>query len=301
MTNQLVSRLWQYQKERFPVLAHGLLIASFTFSAIAYSHVCRHDDTQVHWLTFVKAFVNTFTLFLLLRISDECKDAGYDKINRPHLPVPRGLVSLKELKYIGVGLLVTLTLFNLLFATSHGWLYLMVLAYLFLMWHEFFSKHWLEKHQLAYVVSHMMIIPLVDTLASSFDWMHAGPDLQGLLWFFAVSFFNGCTLELGRKIKATENEEANSYSASVGFKRALVYFQLVLLATYVLCAAASYYADLGFVHQLAFVLLYAGIASFAVYYQRHRTVRNSKTLEILSGLWAVGMYLNLGMGLFFNA
>src|SRR6478735_7095324 len=37
-----LKRFYKYQKERFPFLAHGLLIASFSFSAIAYSRICRN-------------------------------------------------------------------------------------------------------------------------------------------------------------------------------------------------------------------------------------------------------------------
>jgi len=300
MSGSFLQRIWQYQKERFPIVAHGLLIAAFTFSAIAYSHICRHDDTPIYWLSFLKAFVNTFSLFLLLRISDEFKDAEYDKRNRSHLPVPRGLVSLKELKKIGIGLLISLTLFDLFFASQHLWIYAIILVYLFLMYHEFFCKHWLEKHQLAYVVSHMMIIPIVDTMASSFDWMNSGPDVNGLYWFFAVSFFNGCTLELGRKIKATENEESNSYSLSLGFKKSLLYFQLVLGVTYVLCLGAAWYAELNIYHHLVFTFMYIITAVYGFYFYTKRSVKNSKLFEILSGLWAIGMYLNLGIGIFFN-
>lgn len=292
-------RFWQYQKERFPIFAHGLLIASFTFSAIAYSHICRHDTGSITFWNFIRAFANTLLLFFLLRISDEFKDAKYDLEKRPHLPVPRGLVSLGELAVVGYIALILLAIFNIVFASAHLYIFCFVLLYLVLMFREFFVGHWLEKHQLWYVISHMMIIPLVDTLASSFDWMGAEPDIKGLCWFFAVSFFNGCTLELGRKIKAGENEEANSYSLMLGFNRSLVYFQLVLLATFLLCICAAAYADLSAWHHIIFGLLYVVCALFGFKFSRQRNLANAKTFEKLSGLWAVFMYLNLGSGLYF--
>ncbi len=295
----IYSRFWQYQKERFPLLAHGLLISSFTFSAIAYSHICRHASGSIELLAFLKAFTNTFLLFLLLRIFDEFKDAEFDKANRPYLPVPRGLVNLSELKILGLAVFVFLILFNIAFAFSHLLIFTFVVLYMALMFKEFYIKHWLEMRQLWYVVSHMMIIPLVDTLASSFDWMHAQPNVKGLLWFFAVSFFNGCTLEFGRKIKSEENEEANSYSKALGFNRAMVYFQCILFITLILCLGASTYAHLTLGHVVAFIIMYVVAASFGFYFYKNRTKRNSKTFEIISGLWAIGMYLNLGIGVFF--
>lgn len=300
MDNQLslLSRLWIYQKERFPVFSHGLLIASFTFSAMAFSDVCRNGD-GFELTDFLKAFVNTFTIFILLRISDEFKDKDYDRLNRPGLPVPRGLIKLSELRVIGLTLLGLLILFNSLLAPAQLLLFALVLAYLFLMFNEFFTGHWLSAKPLLYVTSHMLIIPLVDTLASSFDWMNDKADINGLVWFFAVSFFNGCTLELGRKIKSEDNEEANSYSKSLGFKKALLVFQLVLAATFAICIGASVYADLSVFHYVVFTVLYISSAGFGLWFGRNRTLRNAKIIEAISGLWAVLMYLNLGLGMYF--
>ena len=33
----MATRWWTYQRERFPVFAHGSLIAAFSFSAVSYS------------------------------------------------------------------------------------------------------------------------------------------------------------------------------------------------------------------------------------------------------------------------
>lgn len=235
---------------------------------------------------------------MLLRISDEFKDKEFDAKNRPHLPIPRGLVNLNELKIIGIIVLSCLVVFNLIFAIPHFYLFAIVLVYMALMFKEFFVKHWLEKNQLVYVASHMLIIPLVDTLASSFDWMNFTPNVNGLMWFFAVSFFNGLTLELGRKIKTKDKEEANSYSLSLGFNKALSLFHIVLLTTFLLCLGASYYAQLHTIHYIIFSILYVCTALQGIYFFKHRTDKTAKVFEILSGLWAVGMYLNLGSSLF---
>lgn len=294
----LTSRLWVYQKERFPIFSHGLLIASFTFSAMAFSNICRNGQ-GFQWLDFLKAFVNTFTIFALLRISDEFKDSEYDKLNRPYLPVPRGLIQLKELKVIGIALLLSLIAFNLVFASAQFLLFACVLVYLFLMFNEFFTGHWLNERPLIYVTSHMLIIPLVDTLASSFDWINDQADMPGLICFFVVSFLNGCTLELGRKIKSEENEESNSYSKSLGFNKALFVFQIVLASTFLTCIIASAYAQLSIVHYIVFIVLYLSTSVFGIIYKRNRTLRNSKIFEAITGIWAILMYLNLGMGMFF--
>lgn len=299
----LIKRLYAYQKVRFPIIAHGILIGSFTFSAMAFSVMCSrklYPEFNVFLIrNFIYAFVNTFCIFLLLRISDEFKDEAYDKEHRAYLPVPSGLVTLNELKKIGIAVLLFITVLNVMINVDRFHLYLLVMLYMGLMYKEFFAHDFLDKNQFLYVVSHMMIIPLVDTFASSFAWAGLKPNMIGLYWFFALSFFNGLTLELGRKIKSEENEEANSYSKRLGFVKSMNLFRLVLLITFILSLGASIYIDVSFVHYLVFVLGFIICIWFTFVFSKSRTLVNSKRFEILSGVWAILMYLNLGTTLFF--
>ncbi|HEY1045947.1 MAG TPA: UbiA family prenyltransferase [Bacteroidia bacterium] len=248
---------------------------------------------------FIYAFINTFCVFLLLRISDEFKDEAYDKEHRPYLPVPSGLVTLSELKKIGLWVLLIITGLNVMINVDRFHLYLLVMLYMGLMYKEFFVHKFLESNQFLYVVSHMMIIPLVDTFASSFAWGGLKPNMIGLYWFFALSFFNGLTLELGRKIKSEENEEANSYSKRLGFVKSMNLFRLVLLITFLLSLGASIYIDVSFIHHFVFILGFIICIWFTFVFSKNRKAVNSKRFEMLSGIWAILMYLNLGTTLFF--
>src|SRR5688572_30634839 len=151
----LLLRFYLYQKERFPFLTHGILIAVFTFSAISYSRLSSGFDTFIDSGKYALAVFNTITLFFLLRISDEHKDAEDDKAYRKYLPVPRGLISLRELRYFAY-LVIMLQL------CLQVWLqpmmlipYAAVMLYMFLMLKEFWVTEWLKKRQFWYVVSHM--------------------------------------------------------------------------------------------------------------------------------------------------
>src|SRR5829696_4543202 len=84
-------RWWAYQRERFPVFAHGLLIAAFSYSALL------RGRAAVEPAGALAAFVTAFLFFLQLRIADEFKDFEEDARYRPYRAVPRGLVSLREL------------------------------------------------------------------------------------------------------------------------------------------------------------------------------------------------------------
>ena len=94
-------RWWTYQKERFPIFKHGILVAAFSSSAIAFSALLGGGGPQ--WSAFFVAFLSSLIFFLQLRIADEFKDAEEDAKYRPYRAVPRGLVSLRELGFVFIG------------------------------------------------------------------------------------------------------------------------------------------------------------------------------------------------------
>ncbi len=292
-----VKRFYLYQKERFPFAGHGLLVAAFSFSAISYSRICRGAEGFVSWKVFAVGILTTISLFLLLRITDEFKDAADDAMYRPQLPVPRGLISFRELKMMGIVIVLLQIILNAVFFPAMLILYVTVIAYLALMTKEFFIADWLKKHQFWYVVSHMMIIPLVDIYASGLDWLLAGAAAsKGLLFFFAVSFMNGVVLEIGRKIRTPAKEATGvlTYSFMLGTARATFLWIIILFLTLLLSIAAASYAGYG---QTAFIIL--GIVFIicslpAFLFLTKQTEKLSKAIELSSALWTIAMYLTLG-------
>src|ERR1043165_2887292 len=97
-----MNRWWIYQRERFPIFGHGPLILAFSFSAVSYSRMLRGVAGFPPVLPTVVAFVSCFFFFLQLRIADEFKDKVEDGRFRPYRPVPRGLVTLRQLGVVFV-------------------------------------------------------------------------------------------------------------------------------------------------------------------------------------------------------
>src|SRR4051812_27365210 len=95
-------RWWVYQRERFPLLNHGIPVAAFSFSAVCFSRLLRGEPGWPDWRAVVVAYLTALLFFLQLRIADEFKDFEEDSRYRPYRPVPRGLVSLHELGRLGV-------------------------------------------------------------------------------------------------------------------------------------------------------------------------------------------------------
>lgn len=290
-------RFYRYQKERFPILGHGLLVASFSFSAIAFSRICRGAAGFVPWSTYGLGVFITVSFFLLVRIFDEFKDAEDDAKYRRELPVPRGLVSLKELLILGIVLVLAQLTIILVFFPKLVFIWLAVLGYLCLMGKEFFVPEWLKKHQFWYVTSHMFIIPLIDILASGLDWAleNAAPP-AGLGLFFLVSYFNGIVLEIGRKIRTPENEREGvlTYSSMLGLKKALTLWLVILTVTLACSLAAVYFAGYGVIAYFIFGGIFI-LCSVPAWISLNKiTEKRAKMMEYTSALWTILMYLSLG-------
>jgi 4-hydroxybenzoate polyprenyltransferase len=291
------ARWWTYQRERFPVLAHGLLIAAFSLSAVSFSSLLRGRVELPEAKTACVAFATSFLFFLQLRLADEFKDFDEDSKYRPYRPVPRGLVTLRELGILwAFTALVQLGLGLWLWPSLVG-LLAVVWVYLALMSKEFFVGEWLRAHPIPYLVSHMVILPLVDLYATACDWWPAGEGPpRGLIWFLVVSYFNGIVIELGRKIRAPADEEVgvNTYTVLWGQRNAVLAWLGALLATAGFALTAAWQIDflMPVACLLAVLLLSAG--GLAYWFLHKPTSRGGKGIESLSGVWTLLMYLSLG-------
>lgn len=224
----LVERLWAYQAERFPVLKHGIIIAVLSWAATGFSAQLRAADAG--WWALLAAFLLLFSLFAQLRICDEFKDAELDAQFRPERPVPRGLVSLDELRRIGLYMAGFQALVALASGPAVFALLLLVWGYMALMTKEFFVPEWLTKQPALYLLSHMVIMPLIVLLATACDWAATG-FAPKLFSYLVLAFANGIVLEIGRKTWTPERERTGveTYSAIWGIWPSVGVWTLTLL------------------------------------------------------------------------
>jgi 4-hydroxybenzoate polyprenyltransferase len=316
-----------YQQERFPLAGHGPLVAAFSASAVCFSSAVRRHIAVPSSRALVVAFLTSLLFFLQLRIADEFKDREDDARYRPYRPVPRGLVTLRELASVGVAAAAAQLALALWLHPPLAWLLLPAWAYLTLMTREFFVGRWLKAHPVVYMTSHMMILPLVDFYATACDWrvagLHRPPD--GLLWFLVVSYLNGLVIEIGRKTRAPFDEEegVETYSVlwgvpgavrawlgaigltalaawqasiRVGTERPTVVFLTVLVGACVV--AAVRFVLLTFndprvpVSRRRVQSRVAGFCASLLFCGSGRA--NGKSIELMSGVWTILMYLGLG-------
>jgi 4-hydroxybenzoate polyprenyltransferase len=291
-------RLWTYQAERFPLVGHGILIAAFSFSALSFSMLLRGEAVWPGGKTVLVAFVTALLFFLQLRLADEFKDFDEDARYRPYRPVPRGLVTLRELGLVGA--LTAVLQLGLALWLEPGLVPLLVVVwgYLALMSKEFFVPGWLKSRPVTYMLTHMLIVPFIDFYTTACDWFVAGAAIPhtGLTWFLIVSFFNGIVIELGRKIRAPGDEETGveTYTALWGRRKAV----LAWLAAMSLTAASAWLAarEIGFATPVGILLtILLGLAIlFAVRFLGVPETRRANRIEVMSGAWTLLMYLSIG-------
>lgn len=294
----LAQRLWIYQSERFPLLSHSTLVVALTIGVSGFASAGKGWPPVAR---LVGAFVAAFGFFLLLRIADEFKDAADDAAFRPYRPVPRGLVTLRELAGVAVVVVVLQFAITLLF----GW---SLLPYLFVAWlvmllmsKEFFVGEWLRAHPVAYMLSHMFILPLIDFYLLAAAWQGHGAPPVAFGWFLVATYTNGIVFEIGRKVRAAVDEEVGveTYSALWGVARAArAWYLAVTLAG---CAGILAGWTVGEGSRVGFaisaVMVGAWLAAGVVAWRMIKlpTSSNSRWIERLSAVWVLLFYLSMGL------
>jgi 4-hydroxybenzoate polyprenyltransferase len=294
----LFARLIAYQRERFPVVGIGITIGAFTFSSAAFSRLARGEPGFIPLSIFAAGAATALVCFFVLRVLDEHKDADVDRRYRAELPVPRGLVTLRELRNVGGVAVAVVLVWNALVAPALLVPLAAIAVWMTLMTREFFVREWLRRHAAAYLVTHMAIMPFIDFYTTGLDWWMAGrAPPRGLSLFLAVTFLNGLVVEIGRKVRAPgdEREGVDTYTRAWGLRTAPIVWVAMLIASTLVAIAA-----LGHVSaRPALAIVLAAVACLCVTagagFLASPATRWARRVEIAGQLWPLVTYLTLGL------
>ncbi|MCX7644633.1 MAG: UbiA family prenyltransferase [Rhodobacteraceae bacterium] len=291
----LARRLWAYQAERFPLLRTVPLLAVFSAAAVNVSAVLAGRSLPGPG-AYATAFVLAFVLFFQMRAADEVKDAEDDRRFRPERPIPRGLVSLRLIVGLAAAAVPPAVAAAWAWHPPLLWLLALAWAWLALMTAEFLAPAWLKARPILYLVSHMAILPLIDLLLTAVEWLPGGGPDPALALFLALSFVNGCVLEIGRKLKAPGNERpgVETYSALWGPARAARIWTFCVAAAAALVALNGLALGIPGPAALAAGLGLAAAALPARRYASAPTPAAETALDAASGLWVLLAYATLG-------
>ncbi len=292
---KLAQRLWIYQSERFPLAKTVPLLACFSAASITVSAVLAGRPLP-GVSAYLIGFLLVFILFFQLRVADEVKDGEDDAKYRPERPIPRGLVTLRLIVSLGVA---TIPL-GIILAVLHGsgliWLLLLTWVWLSAMTFEFGVPAWLKARPVLYLLSHMAIMPLIDLMLTGIEWLPHGSAAPALWLFIALSFSNGCVLEIGRKLWAPENERVgvDTYSGLWGPRRAAnIWLGFVGLSA-LLLMGVGIATGFAFAFGLITVVGVMVCTIVARRYVANPTPKAEKQMDTLAGLWVFGCYATAG-------
>ena len=324
-----LNKWYIYQKERFPVLIYGLYVFCIVFAVFCYtSYICNNmvetqqenlkqyiykseeitnfGDTEIYKIkygTLIPMFLVTFLQFLMVRIVDEFKDYEEDCKYRPYRPVPRGLISLKELKILFV-ICVVLQFFITLLSNPDGLIYLFLIWIIFaIMSKGFFIKNTLDKHILLEVLLDEIIIPVMVLFLSTFlfkDFLKFVGDnstvsyngifinFKSLIPILLISYLISWIVEIARKIRCKEDEEngVKTYTAIFGIKKAILLLwglEIVLMVINIILFKNIYF--------YAILLGIVSIINILFMIKQNKTL--AKTTEISANVYIILTYLSM--------
>ncbi|MBF9031630.1 manganese transporter permease [Rhodobacterales bacterium HKCCE3408] len=292
----LAARLWRYQAERFPLARTVPLLAVFSAAAVTISAVLAGRPLPGP-LPYAIAFLLGMILFFQLRVADEHKDYADDCLYRPERAVPRGLVSLDLLARLAGIAGVVAVVASLLRPGATILVLFAVWIWFLLMLREFFVAEWLKARPVLYLVSHMAILPLIDLLLTSLEWgPHDGPP-AGIWSFLALSFVNGCVLEIGRKTWAPESERTGveTYSKLWGPAASARAFAGCVLVAAVLLVVLGVRTKATWPVAVVTVLGALGCLWVARGFIAAPTKAAEKRVDLAAGLWVFACYAAAGL------
>lgn len=270
LTQNLAHRLAVYTRERFPPLEYGVGAAVFFLAAyLTAGALVRHPpDGSV----ILVGLVTVLLIFFHLRLMDEVKDARHDALHYPKRPVPRGVITLHEIRLlIAVCIAIELGL-NAALSTSALAAYLVVAAFTLLMYREFFMGTRLRANFLAYTLIHMPSLPLLAIYAYVLaDRPRGGIEIDPTFALFLVATYAiGLALEIARKVHPPDDEPDGvyTYTKHLGTKRASALL-IALVAIVTGCSlglgsALGWGPSFGVPSVVLSVVAAAGLRSFAL-------------------------------------
>ena len=289
-----VRRGWTYLQERFPLGAHGPLVLAFAGGVTCASAALR-GGTGPGWPAALTAAAVALGFFFQLRVADEWKDAETDRLYQPERPVPRGLVTLGELTAAALAVAAAQVALAVALDPRLVVGLLVVWSYGALMTAEFGVRRWLRDRPLAVLVSHGLVVPLIDGFAVACDVLAHGAALHGgLAPLLGVGLFGGFVVEVGRKVRAPGEERpgVETYSARWGRGGATAAW-LGALALSLACGLAVLTSTAA-PPALSAALVGGAAACAAVALYALRTGGAGRWVEGAAGLWTLALYTTIG-------
>ncbi len=270
-----------YVKERFPLPVYLVLVAGFCASGALLV------GGNVFAVPTAMAFFGLMLFFAMLRMMDEVKDYQKDKVANPTRPLPRGLLPLALVKNVIASTVMGMVGFSLSLGIVYSWqagvTYLFLTGWLWLMYREFYTGHWLEQRPLLYAITHQFILVPVTLLPIVMN--SPGALFETNSWQFAGlivgSFFS---YEVCRKLNPHAHALLKTYRAMYGMQGVFV---IVTCASALAAAMAWQLGMQAYLWPFSLALL---ISFIFIPLDRHKVVETVATISLVVHIWSIVLY-----------
>ena len=299
---------YTYQKERFPVLMYGIYIFAIVFSTYCFTNwlsrdlffngslmniVSVNNLFEIKWSTIIIMIIVAFLQFLMVRIIDEFKDYEEDCKFRPYRPVPRGLITLKELKILFIICIILQILITLKYCIKAIPFLILVWVFFAIMSKSFFIKKLTEKYILLEVMLDELLMPiLVIYLAifvnGSIEQLFAS---KIFFLFLFMTYIISWIVEIARKVRCKEDEEkgVKTYTAVFGIKNATI-----LLSTLEIALACIQGIILK-KYIISVVCLISAVILINIGFITKRNRKFAKLTELSANIYIFLVYFSMGL------
>ena len=287
-----------YQMERCPFIILLFTTLSVVLSSAAIVLV---EGTRLSDMTY-GIIIGTITcLFFMfsIRVFDDSKDKGFDDLFHLKRPVQRGLISMRELNIVNIGLLFFQAIINIVYSLQSFLYWIVAMAYSLLARSEFFMSEVIRKKFIFYNALNMMQIFFLQIYL--YKLLNPSFSFSSMIFMHAIFVLsNAIILEIARKLKSVKDESSgkDTYSGRYGYKIASLMFTVSYIFTYILfiniILALGYSL---FVFILGFALL-SIIGLSTIYYYKERSKISSYILQACARLFYIGTHLLIAWSAF---
>ncbi len=285
-------RIYQYQKERFPLLV--LILTTFAIILSTVFLIEKNLPKENYFLNYIFPLISGIIFMFNIRVLDEEKDLKFDNRNHPERAIQRGLIDLKELKIINFIFIILVIFFSHILNRSATLFLILSLGYSFFAGNDFFYKK-IRNNFLLYNFLCLIQICFFQIYLYQFiggkNYLFNGATFFHLLFVFSTS----AIIEVGRKIKV-ENIKKDTYSFQIGRKASSILFILISLSSYILFLVISILFNVKIFFILPISILFLIILFLSIWYINSK----NKLFENILTLFALVYYLSLHLLISFS-
>ena len=288
-----IKKWYIYQKERFPVITYGLYCFCIVFATFCFSNHCgvcnfnivkNSGEIFINYYRLIPMFIVAFLQFLMVRIVDEFKDYEDDCKYRPYRPVPRGVVTLKELKILFIICVILQVIVTIIVNPVSLILLFLVWIFFAFMTKGFFIKKFLDEHILCEVFFDEFLLPITVLYLSSFV---CGINFYSIWKVLVATYIVSWIIEIARKIRCKEDEEkgVKTYTAVFGINK--VVLLLWILETFLLITIFNIINV-----KIYIIICYCIITIIDLLFVIKQNKIFSKCVEYLADIYVMGLLLS---------